>query len=148
MPLLVGRGQSIGSHEGPAMVSSLTCALLPSTTTPLSKPVIVPGPFTGIPVSSGATLTPREANSGTWQLPANPGPVHERMCPARSSVTLLAVISMQVASFTAMSAASAYAPGAPSVRHPLTGVGPAIAVDGNNVSNASAQGTTPAAGRL
>ena len=31
--------------RGPAMVSSLTCALLPSTTTPLSKPVIVPGPF-------------------------------------------------------------------------------------------------------
>ena len=77
--------------------------------------MIVPGPFTVIPVSSGATLTPRDANSGTWQLPANPEPVHERACPARSSVTLLAVISMQVMSTTAMSAASAYAPGAPSV---------------------------------
>src|SRR4029453_5400788 len=148
MPLLVGRGQSIGSHEGPAMVSSLTCALLPSTTTPLSEPVIMPGPFTVIPVSSGATLTPRDANSGIWQLPANPGPVHERVCPARSRVRLLAVNSIQVLSTTAMSAASAYAPGAPSVRHPLTGVGPAIAVDGDNVSTASVTANTTAAERL
>src|SRR5215211_6880324 len=148
MPLLTGRGQSIGSHGGPAMVSPLTCALLPVITTPLSKPVIVPGPFKVIPVSSGATLTPRDVNSGTWQLPANPEPVRERVCPARSSVTSLAVISMQVASTTAMSAASAYAPGAPSVRHPLTGVGPAIAVDGNNVSTASVTANTTAAERL
>jgi hypothetical protein len=75
MPSLFGREQPLGSHAGPVIVRALTCASLLTTATPLSKPVIRPGPLTFTSISPGRMLTPAGPMAATWQLPANPDPV-------------------------------------------------------------------------
>ena len=82
IPVLKGRSQlaGAGAQGGPVAVMPLTEALLLWIATPVSKPVMVPGPVTTTPVRLEAMMIPWLATAaGTWQLPAKPSgePAHE-----------------------------------------------------------------------